>query len=186
MSNLLITRDDRRPTLRFGRPNFLEPGIQVVYYWNGTHRTAMACQAALQRSITTRRWPGRCPSSTTIQLIPFGGQHDGPYAGVTARRLALGRLLAAGPTGPRGYGVGGSWFDWQFPFPLRDGVALDRPLSGGRAWATSRTRRGWWTPWRSRQSADAVALVVGSVGRNLLSAALRACRRSSPQRVERR
>jgi hypothetical protein len=123
VSNLLITRDDRRPTLRFGRPNFLEPGIQVVYYWNGTRAPngdgVPGGAAAIDYDTPLA---GPLPLFNDDQLIPFGGRYGaGPYAALTARRSPSGGY-GGGPYGAGGYGVGGSWFDWQFPFPLRDGV----------------------------------------------------------------
>lgn len=112
----------RKPTMRFPRLHDVEPGVSVAVYFNGT-------RAPNQDGVPG----GDAPVNFAIRLAEpmriwlkghlsmFGGGFCvGGFCGAHADvDDTLG--FASGPFALGGFACGGGWFEWQFPFPLRDG-----------------------------------------------------------------
>lgn len=135
MSEVTVTRDDRRPTIQLYRKECLEPRIRLVLYWNGTiapngdgipgGEADVDYDTPLNGYTVDRRSGARLPGQPLFligqQRLAFGGRYGrGAYGRIGASRSATGGY-GGGPYGGGAYGVGASFYTWRFPFPLRDG-----------------------------------------------------------------
>ncbi len=118
-----VLLNHRQPTLRFVRPLDVEPGCEVAGYWNGSvagNGDGLPGGDAEIDYGSRLIAPNKIWTAAQPQLFAgrFGrGGFGEPGAAVNQ---ALG--YATGPFGGGAFGVGGGYWEWRFPFPLRDGT----------------------------------------------------------------
>lgn len=113
----------RRPTIRFPRPADAEPGAMVSLYWDGSRAPNGDGISGDGAGID---YDNRLVAPTPIWLRGhvhlFGGGFGlGGFAEPGAApdpSMGFGR----GPFGVGAFGIGGGYWEWTFPFALRDGV----------------------------------------------------------------
>lgn len=113
----------RDPTTRFPRLHDVEPGSRVASYFNGTRAPNQDGVPGGEAAIDyATRLAGPMSIWQRGHMSMFGGGFGaGGFCEAHADvDDALG--FGTGPFGVGGFGCGGGWFDWKFPFPLRDGV----------------------------------------------------------------
>lgn len=124
MSELVITRADRRPVIRFPRPTEFPVGTGVLICWNGTRGGNGDGLAGGEAEIDYERalagpmplWP----AGTQPHLFG-GGFGVGGFASPGAKAWdAVG--FARGGFAVGAFGLATGYWEWRFDFPLRDGL----------------------------------------------------------------
>lgn len=120
MADFIVT--SRQPTLRIPRVP-VEPGALAALYWNGTKAPNGDGVPGGAEPVSYDR-PLFGPQPFWLKGMPhlFGGGFGLGGFGEPGASLNTDMGFGRGPFGVGAFGIGGGYFEWQFSFPLRNGV----------------------------------------------------------------
>ncbi len=117
-----VVLDHRQPTLRFPRSCHLEPGATAVFYWSGSQLEGDGVPGSDATINYARPLAGPLLVWLLGQPVPYGGGYGRGGYGTLGGRRDFTKGYGRGPYGVGGYGVGGGYISWTFPYLLRDGL----------------------------------------------------------------
>lgn len=113
----------RQPTLSYIQPLDVEPGCKVMGFWNGSQASNGDGLPGGDGDIDYASWlfdPRDVWPAAQPHL--FGGKFGAGGFGEPGAAVNQSLGFATGPFGVGAFGVGGAYWEWRFPFLLRDGI----------------------------------------------------------------